>query len=449
MLANRFDLQQGDNLDSTYKVVRTLGEGSYGIVYLVEDRHHPNILKAAKVLKLYSHDPKVREQLAKRFEREFQCGKIRSPYLVEATETGEIEGNPYFLMEYCPNGSIKKWVGKQVPFWRITRFVEEALLGLDALHKNGVIHRDLKPDNILLGKQEQIKLTDFGIAGYQNSRMTKVNVRGKARDIFGTFAYIAPEQANSLLSFKTLGPTADLWSLGVTVYEVIASKLPFGKLTHDADLGAYIKNASHGAFDPLNRVRPEIPENLCQFVSDCLIPDHTKRLNSVGKALAYFQRGFGKDTPFTSNMEGRDRPIMLNEPPVFDPRIDLLGLQVMHGDEPGRIYNLSREVNGVNLSITLGWYDSNRPRNNHVTIVEKQTAFISRYHATIETSPRKDRWIIKDGQLRYDKGTYNWRRSTNGTLVNALEVDEKGIEIKPNDIITIGDTTLRVVVKKM
>jgi len=150
ILANRFDLRSGDPLGPNYEVIRNLGEGTYGVVYLVRDKRNGRQKKAAKVLKLYNNPPNLREEISKRFEREFLCGKIQSPYLVAAEEKGMLDGNPFFIMEYCSLGSAKDWVGKNPDFRKVERFAMDVLRGLATLHKNGIIHRDLKPDNILL-----------------------------------------------------------------------------------------------------------------------------------------------------------------------------------------------------------------------------------------------------------------------------------------------------------
>lgn len=429
MLANRFELRRGSSLGPNYTVLEELGEGTYGIVYLVRSTGHHSLERAAKVLKLYNNPPNVREDIARRFEREFECARIKSPFLVAATEKGSIKGNPFFVMEYCPKGSAKNWIGQNKSFSEIDRFAKEVLMGLNALHENGVIHRDLKPDNILLDALGTAKLTDFGIAGYQNSRMTRVNLFGQAKDIFGTYAYIAPEQANSRVAYKALGPAADMWSFGVTMYEVITGHLPFGVLQRDADLGEYMKRASQGTYQPLSRYRRDVPPKWEELIRQCLDHVYKNRISNTEDALNLL--GFVRESP-----SGH-----------FDFYRDLLGLQVMHGEEPGRIYNLSRAIPGESGEATLGWFDIGNPQNNSITIVERQTKFVSRYHATIVKDPMKQCWLIKDGQYRDKDGIRAWHPSTNGTLVNSDFADHNGLPIMPGDIITVGDTTLKVVTK--
>ncbi|MCR9051201.1 MAG: protein kinase domain-containing protein [Phaeodactylibacter xiamenensis] len=430
MLADRFELNNGSPLGPNYTVLNKLGEGTYGIVYRVRSNDQHGAERAAKVLKLYNNPSNVREDIARRFEREFECARIKSPHLVAATEKGMIKGNPFFVMEYCPNGSAKNWVGRNKPFSDIDRFAQETLLGLKALHENGVIHRDLKPDNILLDALGNAKLTDFGIAGYQNSRMTRVNLFGQAKDIFGTYAYIAPEQANSRVAYKALGPAADMWSFGVTMYEIITGYLPFGALEKDADLGEYMKRASQGTYPPLSRYRGDVPPKWEELIRQCLDHVYRKRISNAEDALNIL--GFsGVETPDNT----------------FDFYRDMFGLQVMHGEEPGRIYNLSRAVPGGGGEATLGWFDDGNPYTNTLTIVERQTKFVSRYHATIVKDPIKQCWLIKDGQFREKNGIQAWHPSTNGTLVNSEFADHNGLPILPGDIITVGDTTLKVVTR--
>lgn len=435
ILANRIDLKRGDFLDSNHEVIRQLGEGSFGIVYQVRDRRSGRGDKAAKVLKLFSNPPKVREDISARFQREFECGRIRSPHLVEALEQGVIEGNPFFTMEYCDNGSIREWFNQAKTPERVMQFARQALYGLKSLHDNGVIHRDLKPDNILVSADGTIKLTDFGIAGWQNSRLTRTNILGRARDIFGTFAYIAPEQANASVAFKSLLPTADLWSFGVTLYEILCERLPFGRLEEDADLGEYLRRAAHGEYEPVRAAGRLASPALQRLVEACLEKDYNRRLQTVDEALAL--------------LEGAN-PVVPPRPPAaaYDFQRDLVGLEVMHGEEPGRIYNLSREVSGINGSLTLGWYDTQHPGSNQLTIVEQQTSYISRHHATIQKEGDRQRWTIRDGQWRYKDGQQGWVESTNGTFVNGQNARGVWVPLQPGDIITVGDTTLKFVTRR-
>lgn len=428
--ADRFDLQPGDTLEKKYRVHRKLGEGTYGIVYEVEAITNPGTSYAAKVLKLFEVVPDYRSELVKRFNREFECGKIESPYLVAARDTGEIRHNPYFIMDFCRNGSSAEWIGRNIPLKDIEQFTRQVLLGLDTLHKNGVIHRDLKPENILLDEYNTAKLTDFGIAGYQNSRMTKVNLFGHSKNIFGTYAYIAPEQANTASAYKTLAPTVDIFSLGVTLFEIITGRLPFGKLEEEPDLGEYMRRSKVGQFDDPQQLRPDITPQFRRLLENCLEPDHKKRLQNVQQVLDMMGM-----TPVKSDFTG------------FDFYRDQMGFQVMHGEEKGRIYNISNQFPDSNGQCTIGWFDPSEPHRNDITIIETQTAYISRYHATLIKDGSRRMYILRDGQYRQKEGQWNWFRSLNGTLVNSQEADEHGVPIRPGDIVTIGDTTMKVVVR--
>ncbi|MEL6275990.1 MAG: FHA domain-containing protein, partial [Bacteroidota bacterium] len=101
--------------------------------------------------------------------------------------------------------------------------------------------------------------------------------------------------------------------------------------------------------------------------------------------------------------------------------------------------------NGI---VTVGWYDKHNPNANTVGIKEENTSYISRRHATIERIEGQNVWIIKDGQFWTRNGITAWHRSTNGTYVDSQEADKHGIQFLPGNIITLGDTTLRVVTKK-
>lgn len=436
-VADRYIPGEGELIGAHYRVQKMLGEGSYGMVFLAENlSSDPNLRKhgkysAVKILKLFTIMPELRREITERFKREYECGQIESEYLVHAYDFGEVKGNPFFAMQFCAQGSSANWAGKRVDFNKLDRFAREVLTGLHILHRSGIIHRDIKPENILLDEQGRAKLTDFGIAGYQNARMTKVNLFGKSKDIFGTYAYIAPEQANASVSFKTLAPTADLFSLGVTFYEIATGHLPYGALVHDADLGEYMRRASQGIWDDFRKHRPDAPAHWVQLIEGCLNPNYKLRLQSAQDAMRLLGSSIDV-TPIGS----------------YDFLLDTIGLQVMHGDEPGRIYNLTRALPASTGQLRIGWYDASNPQSNDLTLVEKYTKYISRFHATLEKDPARRTWVIKDGQWRETNGTYAWHPSTNGTLLNGTEVPANGTDIRPGDILTIGDTTLKMIVRK-
>lgn len=426
MVASKFTPKIGDKIDQ-YSISKKLGEGSFGMVYLAEDQGR---YYAIKILKLWELVPDERKKSADRFRREFECGQIDSDYLVRSQRYGNVSGNPYIIMEFCRGGSLADHSPGHLNYQQLDTFATQVLNGLSVLHQNGIIHRDLKPENVLVDDLGNAKLTDFGIAGYQNARMTKRNIKGHAESVFGTYAYMPPEQINHKISFKTMSPATDMFAFGATFFEMLTGELPFGKLSQQSHLGKYVMRANKGDWSNPLEYKADVPDYWLKILSHSLDPDYKKRAQDCSILLQYL---------------GKHQVVSNKRNIHFE---DIVGLQVMNGDEPGRIYNLSRDIDQKGGKLHIGWYDVASPYDNDVAIVENSSAYISRHHATILKDTKKQCWLIADGQLRPKHMGGTFKPSTNGTLVNSTEVGKDGVVVKEGDIITLGDTTLRVVVKR-
>ena len=135
----------GDSIDNRYTVRKSLGEGSFGVVYLVEDGRRSQY--ALKLLRLWEVPAEIRQPLMERFEMEFNTGQIDCDNLVRSLAYGIVGGNPYIVMEFCPGGDLEPLLGK--PNGNTPRICQDILIGLNALHDRGKVHRDLKPENVL------------------------------------------------------------------------------------------------------------------------------------------------------------------------------------------------------------------------------------------------------------------------------------------------------------
>ena len=370
--------------------------------------------------------PEERELLVKRFKREFDCGQIESPYLVHSLGYGSVSNNPYIVMDFCSGGSLSN--KGDLPFDKIDRYAAEVLQGLEALHRGGVVHRDMKPENILLSNTDTACITDFGIAGFGNARMTKRNIFGQANALFGTYAYMPPEQLNAKLSFKSMSPSTDMFAFGATFFEIIAGRLPFGKLDSESDLGQYVLRSNKGQWDDLRSVRNGVPEHWVKVMKACLTPDYKQRAQSAREVLQLLGYQARKQS-------------------TYDFRRDILCLKVMNGDEAGRLYPLNTLLKPGRQTLTLGWLDAGNPGNNDLGILEKNTSYISSYHATIQRDEQQGCWLLRDGQQRVKGGINAWYPSTNGTWINSRELGTETAVLQPDDIVTVGDTTLKVTVQ--
>lgn len=419
---DRCEYSPGQCIDGRYYVNKVLGEGTYGKVYKVEDNIYG--VCALKILRLWEVPADIREALIKRFEMEFRTGQIDSPYLVRSLNYGWVGGNPYIVMEFCNGGDIEKYIGSQSG--RITEICLQVLYGLDSLHRNGKVHRDLKPENVLIKTSGEVALTDFGIAGDRNHRMTQRNIFGRPDQIFGTYAYMPPEQVNRARGEATVLPTTDIWSFGVLAYQLLTGILPFGKLESHNDLAEYQKRGKKGEWNRLAVSSSPNVSSWMRVIEGCLVPDYRKRFQSIDEVLKYIPQDQGKTLH-------RKEDIAYEVPGI----IAGYSLHVMHGEEYGKIYKLTEIAQTVGLRIlTVG-----RQLDNKIVIRETNSTLISRYHCTLETDPTKHEWIIRDGQWNRNLG--EWVRSTNGTYVNSRQIDEKGFFLSIGDIVTIGDMKMR------
>lgn len=425
-VAQRCSFSIGDSIDSRYKVRRLLGEGSFGLVYCVEDNSGGKY--ALKLLKLWEVPPDLRNPLTARFDMEFETGRIQSKYLVHSLSHGYAHGNPYIVMEYCPDGDLKSVASGRKLEW--SKVATHVLLGLSALHRCGKVHRDLKPENVLIKADGDFALTDFGISGDRNKRMTERNILGKPKQIFGTYAYMPPEQLNPKKDATVL-PTTDIFSFGVMMFQMLTGALPFGDLNDhstERDLVRYLRRGKEGDWDReiLRSVRDGSKWE--SLIAGCLVPDFHNRIQQTDDALQLVPDI--EDVSTQTAVESDD----------FQKRIvNGVLLRIMQGEEYGKIYKLDDMLRGDSSVLCMGRMDHGV--YNDISITERESCYISRRHCTLELDYGIGSWIIRDGQWARDTG--GWRRSTNGTYVNSTEVPVNGIPFAPGDIISIGDTKLR------
>lgn len=416
IVPHRYDCHPGDIVEGRYRVESVLGEGSFGCVYKVVDT--ANRVWALKLLRLWDVPSDIRQQLIDRFEMEFQTSRISNPNLVHSVDCGYLNGNPYIVMEFCDGGDLGAKIGKCQD--NIAHYAENILSGLKALHREGKVHRDLKPENVLLTSDNVAKLTDFGISGDRNKRLTERNIFGKAAQVFGTYAYMPPEQVKRGKS--TVLPTTDIFSFGVVIYQLLTGVLPFGKLDDHNDLVYYQKKGASGDWDRTSLLNTYNGAKWEPLIAGCLVPDYKQRLQNVDEVLRLIP-----------NQES------------FTPKVDVAKqysisasfvLRVMEGVDFGQVYNLEDILKKSNSQIiTVG-----RDSHNTIQLHEYTDIYTSRRHFTLEKTPQGV-WMIRDGQWLKDERT--WKNSMNGTYVNSQEVTMQGVSLKRGDIISAGEIKLR------
>lgn len=418
-VVDRCDFRPGQVVNGQYFIKKTLGEGSFGVVYLVDDTYGNRY--ALKLLRLWEVPSEIRQPLMERFEMEFKTGQIPCENLVQSIEFGKVGGNPFIVMEFCPGGDLEPLLGKTT---NATRICQEILSGLSALHTQGKVHRDLKPENVLFKQNGVAALTDFGIAGDRTHRMTQRNIFGKPNQIFGTYAYMPPEQVNRARGGATVLPTTDIFSFGVLTYQLLTGNLPFGTLESHNELAEYQIRGKNGDWqrDALRHL-PNAHE-WTRLIEGCLVPDFRHRLQTVKDVLDLIPQD-----AHAPNMQ----PVRLY---TYQPQQHTRGyiLRIMQGDEYGRTFDISSIVQSGLKILTIG-----RQKDNTICVKSDHSDYLSRHHCTIESGVGQ--WIVRDGQWRRDQG--KWVNSRNGTYVNSHAVSHFGYYLKPGDIITIGDVTMR------
>ncbi|MCX7377063.1 MAG: protein kinase [Alphaproteobacteria bacterium] len=207
-----------------YEISGILGKGAMGTVY---DAHDPVIDRrvAIKTLALPdATDTEAQQELA-RFKREAQAaGRLTHPNIIGVFDYGETAKLAYIVMEYVDGPSLKSLLDKneRFPPTETVRIIEELLTGLQFSHDRGVVHRDIKPGNVMLTRDGQVKIADFGIARMESSSMTQ------AGTIMGTPAYMSPEQFMG----QTVDSRSDIYSVGVLLYQMLTGERPFeGSMT--------------------------------------------------------------------------------------------------------------------------------------------------------------------------------------------------------------------------
>ena len=279
----RCDLGRGDCINRSFVVEKPLGEGAFGQVFKVK-KVGSSVLFALKLLKLWTVDPADRDKLLKRFQQEYDTGHIHNDYLVQSFDKGSLNGNPYILMEYCPGGDLLQAV--ETSQVNLAKAGSEVLLGLKALHVNGKVHRDLKPENVLIKEDGTAALTDFGISGDRNKRLTERGISGVPKEIFGTYAYMPPEQINPKRGDATVLPTTDIFSFGVMMYQLLTYELPFGPLCNEADLYTYVMRAGKGDWNRDLIQKVSDGDAWTPLIEGCLHPDFHRRLQTTDEVLA-------------------------------------------------------------------------------------------------------------------------------------------------------------------
>jgi len=260
------DLADGAVVDGRYRIVRRIGSGGMADVYLAEDTHLGREVALKVLHRRFAQDA----EFVERFRREASAAAgLQHPHVVGVFDRGEHEGTYYIAMEYLRGRTLKDVVAAEAPLHQLRAIAigVQILQAAGFAHRNGVVHRDFKPHNVIVDEAGNVKVTDFGIARAGASEMTETG------SIMGTAQYLSPEQAQG----QEVTARSDVYSIGVMLYELLTGKLPF---EGDSAVAIALKHMQQQP-PPLSREGLRIEPNLEGVVMGALAKEPAARWQSA------------------------------------------------------------------------------------------------------------------------------------------------------------------------
>jgi serine/threonine-protein kinase len=266
----------GAVFDGRYKIERVVGIGGMAFVYEATDEQTGSKVALKLLKEKFSDD----QRAVKRFINESKSlGLLNHPNIVKIHDISVKTKYKYIVMEYINGITLRKYMNYKRPLdWReAVEFTDQIVLALENAHDKGIVHRDIKPQNIMIMQGGKVKVTDFGIAKMPNSEsLTMVD---KA---IGTVYYISPEQASS----RKIDARSDIYSLGVMLYEMVTGQMPF---TADTPIAVIMKHMNTPPTPP-TRIVPSIPKGLEQIILCAMDKNPKNRYQSASQMLRHLRR---------------------------------------------------------------------------------------------------------------------------------------------------------------
>ena len=292
------ELTRGTTFAGRYEIIEELGKGGMGKVYRVEDKK----IQEEVALKLIKPEIASDKKTIERFSNELKMArKIAHRNVCKMYDLGEEKGAHYITMEYVPGQDLRGLIKQtgQLAVGTTINIAKQFCEGLSEAHKLGVVHRDLKPQNIMIDKEGNVRIMDFGIA-----RSLKAKGITGAGVMIGTPEYMSPEQVEG----KETDQRSDIYSLGVILYEMVTGRVPF---EGDTPFTIGVKHKSEVPRDP-RELNAQIPEELNQVILRCMEKDKDKRYQTAEELNSELTK-IEKGIPTTERVVPKRKPITSRE----------------------------------------------------------------------------------------------------------------------------------------
>jgi len=262
-------LKPGDVIEGRYKYIEKIGKGAFGTVLLMED----TVVEERLILKFLNPNVSSDEEMMKRFVHELRYSrKITHKNVIRIYDFLYIRGNYAISMEYFPSHTLGGEIvnEKPVALKRAVKFAIDIATGMAVAHQAGIVHRDLKPANVLIDNDSLLKIVDFGVAAAQTQGDTQLTKTGY---VIGSPKYMAPEQ----ILGKKVDERADIYSLGVIMYEMFAGVPPYSRGDHMSVMYQHVQGKARQPIE----INKELPVELNALVVKCMSLDKAKRAQSM------------------------------------------------------------------------------------------------------------------------------------------------------------------------
>ncbi|MDH4054336.1 MAG: HEAT repeat domain-containing protein [Gammaproteobacteria bacterium] len=262
-------LNPGDIIDGRYKYIEKIGKGAFGTVLLM----HDEVVDEQLILKFLNPNVSSDEEMMKRFVHELRYSrKITHRNVIRIYDFLHLQGAYAISMEYFPSHTLSGEIpdSKPMDLAKALRFSKDMATGMNIAHQAGVIHRDLKPANILVNNEGLLKIVDFGVAAAASSGDTQLTKTGY---VIGSPKYMAPEQ----ILGKKVDETADIYSIGVIMYEMVTGVPPYSRGDHMSVMYQHVQ----GKAKHCQEINPLLPDDYANLIVKAMSVDKTKRYQSM------------------------------------------------------------------------------------------------------------------------------------------------------------------------